>query len=91
MKSLKRALLLGILVWVVPFIIGIIFPPMRESWRALFESTMALTISAIIVVSTSIYFKHVKEAYLKEGFYIGAIWIITSILFDIPFYSYGPM
>ncbi len=91
MTSWRRALLLGFLVWVVPFIVGLISFPVRELWRALFESIMALTLSVIVVISASIYFNHVKDKYLIEGIFIGLLWFTMCILIDLPIFSYGPM
>ncbi|MCL5884515.1 MAG: hypothetical protein M1377_04095 [Deltaproteobacteria bacterium] len=91
MTSRRRALLLGFLVWIVPFVIGLISYPVRELWRALFESIMALVLSVIVVISASIYFKHIEDNYLKEGIFIGLLWFAMSILIDLPFFSYGPM
>ena len=91
MTSWRRALSLGFLVWVVPFIVGLISFPIRELWRALFESIMALILSVIIVIGASIYFKHVKDKYLREGVSIGLLWFTMCILIDLPIFSYGPM
>ncbi len=91
MTSWRRALLLGFLVWVVPFVVGLISFPIRELWRALFESIMALILSVITVISASIYFKHVENKYLKEGISIGLLWFTLCIIIDLPLFSYGPM
>lgn len=91
MTTRRRALLLGFFVWVVPFVVGFISFPIRELWRALFESIMALTLSVITVISASIYFKHVENKYLKEGISIGVLWFAMCILIDLPLFSYGPM
>jgi hypothetical protein len=87
----RRALLLGLLVWFVPFIVGLISFPVRELWRALFESIMALALSVIIVVCSTIYFNNVKDKYLKEGICIGLLWFAMCILIDLPIYLYGQM
>jgi len=52
---------------------------------------MALMLSVIIVISASIYFKHVERNYLREGISIGLLWFTMCILIDLPFFSYGPM
>jgi hypothetical protein len=91
MKLKRKALILGFFVWVVPFLIGLISYPVRELWRALFESIMALSLSVIVVVSSSIYFKNIKDSYLKEGILLGMLWFSINIVLDLPFFSYGPM
>ena len=91
MTTWRRAILLGFLVWVVPFVVGLISFPIRELWRALFESIMALILSVTTVISASIYFKHVENKYLREGISIGLLWFTMCILIDLPLFSYGPM
>lgn len=91
MTSWRRALLLGLMVWAVPFIVGLISFPIRELWRALFESIMALILTVIVVISAAVYFEHVKDKYLKEGISIGLLWFAMCILIDLPMFSYGPM
>lgn len=91
MTSPRRAVSLGLLVWAVPFVIGMIVSPVRQLWRALFESIMALALSAIVVVGSAIYFKHVEDHYLKEGISIGWIWFSMCVLIDLPFFLKGPM
>jgi len=87
----RRAFFLGLLVWVVPFLIGLISFPIRELWRALFESIMALVLSVIVVISASIYFKQIEYKHLGEGISIGLLWFAMCIVFDIPFFLFGPM
>ncbi len=52
---------------------------------------MALILSVTVVIGASLYFKHVKHNYLREGISIGLLWFAMCILFDLPFFSYGPM
>lgn len=91
MNSWKRALSLGFLVWVVPFLAGLISYPIRELWRALFESIMALVLSVVVVVGAAIYLKHIEKDYLKEGISVGLLWFAMCIVLDLPFFLYGPM
>ncbi len=86
MKYRKRALALAVLVWIVPFLIGLISYPVRELWRALYESIMALSLTAIVVVCSSIYFMRIEENHLREGFGIGLLWLATNLLLDTPFF-----
>jgi hypothetical protein len=37
MTSLRKALLLGLVVWLVPFVVACCIFPLKESWRPLFE------------------------------------------------------
>ncbi len=42
MKSVKKALLFGFLLWVIPFVIAFLIFPIRNSDRPLFESIMPI-------------------------------------------------
>lgn len=90
MTTRRRAILLGFVVWAVLFAAGSVSLPVRELWRALFESIMALVLAAIVVVASAVHFNRVKEGYLKEGFSIGFLWLAICLLLDIPVYLYGP-
>jgi hypothetical protein len=91
MRFKRKAVFLGLLVWAVPFLVGLVSYPIRELWRALFESIMALSLSVIVVIGASIYFKPIRDKHLREGFSVGLLWFAMCLLIDIPFFSYGPM
>jgi hypothetical protein len=40
MKSLKLAIIYGILVWAIPFVVSVVIFPIHDSNRPLFESIM---------------------------------------------------
>jgi len=50
MKSWRRALGFGFLAWLSPFVVAFLVFPFRESARPLFESIMAVTVTATAVV-----------------------------------------
>ncbi len=45
MKSLRRALVFGFLIWLLPFVVSILIFPLRTSHRALFESIMPVALN----------------------------------------------
>lgn len=49
MRSWSKAIGLGLLVWLVPFVVAVGAFPLHESSRPLFESIMAATVTATAV------------------------------------------
>jgi EamA domain-containing membrane protein RarD len=90
-KSLKMALFLGFLLWLVPFLVSMAIGPLRTSDRAFFETIMPVVITLAVMASTCYYFKDVRTGPLKEGAMVGALWFLISIVFDLFMFSWGPM
>jgi hypothetical protein len=91
MRALPKALGLGILVWLVPFAVAFLVFPFRESWRALFESIMAVTVSVAAVWFGLVYLRGLPEATAKDGVLVGLLWWVECVLVDLPLFSAGPM
>lgn len=92
MKSIKKAILYGFLIWLIPFIVAFIIYPIHESNRPLFESIMPIAIALSVVIFGKMYFNKVEENYKKEGIWLGLIWIIISLVIDlILFMPQSPM
>lgn len=89
MTSIKRALLFGLLIWLIPFAVAFVIFPIRESSRPLFESIMPVAISIATVVFGMLYFRIVPSKYLREGILIGLIWLIMCLLIDMPLMLLG--
>ena len=67
MASWRRAVGLGILVWLVPFVVSFALAPVRASWRSLFESIMPLVVSAVVVVCGLRYLHKAGRMSIGEG------------------------
>ena len=57
MKSWPKAILWGLLVWFVPFVVALAAFSLKESWRSLFESIMALSVALITVIASDRYLR----------------------------------
>jgi hypothetical protein len=57
MTSIRKALLLGLVVWLVPFVVAFCIFPLKTSWRSLFESIMPVTLAAVVVGCALFYFR----------------------------------
>jgi hypothetical protein len=91
MASFRQALLFGLIIWVVPFIVAFMIFPLRESWRALFESIMPVVVTLATVSCGVAYFKKVEKDFLKEGVIVGLLWLLMSIAIDLPLMLSNPI
>ncbi len=89
MTSLRKALLFGVLVWLVPFIVAFVIFPLRESSRPLFESIMPVAIATVVVGLGVTYFRVVNRAFVREGLLLGLVWLAISFLIDAPLMLLG--
>jgi len=91
MKSLKKALLFGFLVWLIPFLISILIYPLHESNRPLFESIMPVVVAISAVFFSNLYFRKLEKDFLKQGILLGIIWFAISTVIDLFMFMQGPM
>ncbi len=89
MVSWRRAILFGVLSWLVPFLVAFLVFPLRESARPLFESIMPVTVAVTVVALGVAYFKPVEGAFVREGALLGTLWLVVSVLIDAPLMLLG--
>jgi hypothetical protein len=83
MRSVKKALLFGFLVWVIPFIVAILIFPVRSLDRPFFESIMPVVLTLCVVIFAIFYFNNVTRRQLREGILLGIVWLAISLVFDL--------
>lgn len=91
MASFRRAVLLGFLVWLIPFVVSFAAFPLKESSRSLFESIMPVTLSLTVVSLAVLYFRTVRTAFLREGVVVGLMWLAISVAIDLPLMLNPPL
>ena len=89
MTSWRRALGLGVGVWLVPFLVAFLAFPFRESARPLFESIMSVTVTSTAVLLGLVYLRHLQSGFFREGLLIGLTWFAMSVLIDAPLMLFG--
>ena len=89
MTSIRKALLFGFLVWLVPFVVAFLIFPLRESSRPLFESIMPVAIATAAVGLAVAYLRPVKRGFLREGVLLGLLWLVISLVIDAPLMLFG--
>jgi uncharacterized membrane protein YoaK (UPF0700 family) len=84
MASWRRAIGYGLLVWLIPFAVAFSISSIKESWRSLFESVMAVTVAVVVVAFASLYFRRAPHPSVAEGVKLGLLWMAISIAIDLP-------
>ena len=91
MKNTKLAILYGLLVWAIPFVVAILILPIRDSNRPLFESIMPVAVVFSTVVCTILYSKKAGVGSARDGLLLGLLWMLISLAIDALMFSRGPM
>ena len=91
MTSWRRAVLLGLLVWLVPFIVAFVAFPLKSANYPLFESIMPVALTATVVLCSLRYFRKVDRPTVREGALLGVLWTLISIAIDLPLMLSPPM
>jgi hypothetical protein len=89
MLAWKRAIILGILMWLIPFVIGFAAYPLHEPARPLFESIMAVAVTGTAVGLGLLYLRGVPSMGARQGLAVGVLWMALSILIDAPMFLFG--
>jgi hypothetical protein len=82
----------GFLTWLVPFAVSFVVFPFRTSQRPLFETIMAVVVTATAMCFSVLYLRKARAGFLKEGVLIGIVWFAINIIIDLPLFMLeGPM
>ncbi len=90
-RSIKLALGLGFLLWVIPFVISMIIFPIKSSDVQLFDSILTVVTVLFATMFGIEYFMKVDAGDFMEGIVIGIVWLGISIAIDLLMFSWGPM
>jgi len=91
MKSIKRAIFYGFLIWLIVFAVAMLIYPLRSSNRPLFESLMPVALVTCVTAFAVLYFQRVESRPLREGILLGVVWFIANLAIDQLMFSWGPM
>jgi len=90
MPRWTRALVLGFLSWLIPFVISFAAFPIKKSNAPLFSTLMTLVVLITAGVLLKIYFRD-RAPFITESMIVGAMWLAVNLIFDYPMFAYGPM
>ena len=85
----KVVLLYGVILWLIPFIVGFSAFPLKSFFSPFFETVMGITVTVCAVVFAMLYFRKLRGDYLKHGIIVGLIWFAMSVLIDLPLFIFG--
>ena len=91
MQNTRKIILYGFFVWAVPFVMGMLAFGLKTAGSPLFETVMAVTVTAAGVFFGLKYFRAVPECSLREGLYMGLAWFAISVILDLFLFMWGPM
>jgi hypothetical protein len=86
----KPAFGLGVLAWLVPFLLSFALAPLRQTNAAMFTTVMFL----VLVITSGallVYFFRRRPVRLRVAVLVGAFWMVISLALDYPIFSRGPM
>lgn len=91
MTSVKKVIMFGFFVWLIPFAVGFALFPIHELNRVLFESIMPVAITASVVTLGYKYLQKAKNP-KNSALKLGLIWLLISVIIDLAlFLSPSPM
>jgi hypothetical protein len=90
-RRFKAALLYGLLVWLIPFVVSVLIYPLKTRATPLFESIMPVALTACVVFFLIQYFRKSATATLREVVVIGTLWLAISVALDLLMFMWGPM
>ena len=89
-RAVTRAILFGLLSWVIPFVAGFALFPLKKSNAPLFSTLMYLVVLVTAGVLLNLYFR--KQAVsVREAALVGTVWLVINLVCDYPMFAYGPM
>ena len=86
----RRAVLLGLWSWLVPFAVSFLTFPIKQANAPLFGTVMSLVVLMTAGVLLRRYFRG-RPVSGKEAVLVGALWLAMNLTLDYPMFAYGPM
>jgi len=90
MQLVKRALIYGFLLWIIPFLASVLIFPLKKTDPTFFQSSLGVLSITLAVMLTVHYFRK-TQGNLKEGILLGLIFAVISWFFDFLFFIWGPI
>jgi peptidoglycan/LPS O-acetylase OafA/YrhL len=90
MVAWARAVLLGFLSWLVPFLISFLAFPLKKPNAPLFSTVMYLVVLVTAGILLAFYFRK-RAVSVREAAVVGTLWLAIDLLCDYPMFAYGPM
>lgn len=89
-RIMVRAIVLGVLSWLIPFAVSFLAFPLKKLNAPLFSTVMYLVVLATAGVLLRIHFRG-RTVWMREAVIVGTLWLAMNLFFDYPMFAYGPM
>jgi hypothetical protein len=89
-RAVTRAILLGFLSWIIPFVAGFALFPLKKSNAPLFSTLMYLVVLVTAGALLIWYFRK-RTVLVREAALVGVLWLAINLVCDYPMFGYGPM
>jgi len=89
-RIVLRAILLGLLSWLIPFLAGFALFAVKKANAPLFTTLMYLVVLATAGWLLSWYFGK-RAVTVGEATSVGGLWLSMNLFFDYPMFAFGPM
>jgi hypothetical protein len=86
----KRATLLGVMSWLLPFVVSFILFPLKQWNASLFGTLMGLVVLLTGAVLLHRYFRN-RSVSVNEAVLVGVLWFVLNLALDYPMFNFGPM
>jgi hypothetical protein len=87
----KRALALGFLSWLLPFLFSFLVFPLKKASAPLFSTVMYLVLILVAAPLRDRYFRNSAAPRAGEAALLGFLWLAINLAMDYPMFAYGPM
>jgi len=89
-RIVARAVGIGLLSWLIPFVISFAVFPFKKANAPLFSSVMYLVELITAGVLLNLYFRK-RRISVEEAGLVGALWLAINLILDFPMFAFGPM
>jgi uncharacterized membrane protein YpjA len=90
MALLKRAVLFGLLSWLILFALSFAVFPLKRVNEGLFETVMSLAVVLTAGLLLRRYFRN-RVISVREATSVAVVWLLCNLVMDYPMFAYGPM
>ena len=90
MPRWRRAAVLGVLSWAVPFFLSFLLFPLKRVNQPLFSNIMAVIVLLTAGMLLRVYFRG-RAVFRGEAVLTGMLWLAINLILDYPMFAHGPM
>ena len=90
MVAWTRIVWIGLLSWLIPFLVSFLAFPLKKINAPLFSTVMYLMVLVTAGALLRFYF-HKRTVSVREALVVGTVWLAINLVMDYPMFAYGPM